>query len=162
MLRTRDFKFTDVLTFFEPLFRDKRFRFSAKPNDISSFFRAFRCRFIFTQEWRENGITSPYCPHLFLTSALVWMLLHNKSMLPLMSGYYYIAHKRNNDRLVEYSFHEKNFNLKFAYSKRSAILPFVVAIPDFMEFFFEEEDMQEWRIVKAKHSCRRKDLSQLD
>lgn len=161
MLRARDAKRNGVLACLQPLFRNKAFFFPKQPTDPSSFLASFCKRYIFSDIWRENKIPSPYCSHLFISSSLIWALLHNKSMLPLMHGYYYTEKKRNNARFSEYYYHNTNLNVRRAPTKRSQILPFVVANPDFVEGGLTEEERVKLAMVEVKHSRRKKDLQRL-
>lgn len=151
MKRLREAKFFPSTCNFLPLFRNRKFLFPFQPNSPLDFCQLFVKRFVFPTQFSDREIPSPFCPHVLVPSSLINDLLHDSDMLCLVHRFYYTSQNRFEGRLAEDFYQEVGFSLKRGYAKKSKILPFVVASPDFIEDY-EEANEDEIIIVEVKSS----------
>ena len=150
-----------VLAEFQPLFRNIKFCFLDPPASPSSFLRAFCMRFLFTRKLMERLIPSMFCSHLYISSSLIYSMLTEDNILTRMHGYYYTSEKRFAGELAENFYESTNPQASHPKVRKSNILPFIVATPDFFECQIDPNNQEERIITEVKHSCEKKKLNKI-
>lgn len=133
MKRMRDSKTLPLSPRLMVVFRSKKFPFIEFSDTPLTFCQKFCSYFIFDKGFLEAFIPTPYCNHLYVSSALVVDLLKSKPILHLMHKYYHTQVERSRGSAPEAFYGHLNFDAKRPSRRKSERLPFLLSTADFYE-----------------------------
>lgn len=161
MKRVRIQQFRSTRFLFPKYFTSPLTSFLAPNGSSEDFFRNFVRQFVLRTENAESEIPSKYCAHLHISSSLVWNLINDKPILPLLHGYYFTERQRYRGKLAEYFYLENDPSAVRVSARRSKILPFLIASPDFITSENNDGVESQSLLVEVKHRDRIKDLDRI-